>query len=309
MYCRLQSGKVRSVWALPPQAALSPRPLPQPLMTEHPEPKTASSPDERTIVFFHAHPDDEAISTGGTMALAADAGHRVVLVVATQGEEGEVEDGFLHDGETLEERRVAETLAAAGILGVDRVEFLGYRDSGMMGEATNHHPDCFWRADGDEAAARLAAILDEEQADVLTVYDDHGGYGHPDHIQVHRVGHRAAELAGTARVYEATMNRDGIRRMREDSSAADAGEPGDTDAVYDTIGTPDDEITTALDVTAVLDRKRAAMAAHSSQISEESWFLRLPPDAFARAFGTEWYVRTRPPFTGKLPEDREKWLL
>ncbi len=278
-------------------------------MTDNPEPKTVLPPAGHTLVFFHAHPDDEAISTGGTMALAADAGHRVVLVVATKGEEGEVEEGFLEEGETLEQRRVTETVAAAGILGVDRVEFLGYRDSGMMGEPTNRHPDCFWRADVDEAATRLAAILDEEEADVLTVYDDHGGYGHPDHIQVHRVGHRAAALAATPRVYEATMNRDGIRRMRDDLRDADGGEPDGTDAVYDTIGTLDAEITSAVDVTAVLDRKRAAMAAHPSQISEESWFLRLPPDAFARAFGTEWYVRTRPPFTGTLPEDREKWLL
>ncbi len=105
-------------------------------------------------------------------------------------------------GESLTERRVAELAASAEILGVDRVEYLGYRDSGMDGEPTNHDAEAFARADVEEAAARLAQILRDERADVLTVYDDHGGYGHPDHVQVHRVGVRAAELAGTRRVYE-----------------------------------------------------------------------------------------------------------
>ena len=262
-----------------------------------------------TLVFFHAHPDDEAISTAGTMALASDAGHRVVLVVATKGEEGDVDDGFLDVGETLEERRVAETQAAADILGVDRIEFLGYRDSGMMGTPENDNPVSLWQADIDEAAARLADVLVEESADVLTVYDDHGGYGHPDHIQVHRVGHRAAEIAGTPRVYEATMNRDRIREMRSARGNADGDDSGSIDAVFETIGTPDVEISAAIDVSAVLDRKRAAMAAHPSQIAADSWFFLLPPDAFMSAFGTEWYNRTRPVFEGSVPNDRDAQLL
>jgi LmbE family N-acetylglucosaminyl deacetylase len=145
-----------------------------------------------TLVAFHAHPDDECIATGGVMAKAAEEGHRVVLVVATRGEHGEVADGFLADGETLAERRVQETHASAAALGVHRVEFLGYVDSGMMGTPENDLPGSFWTADVDEAAERLAAILREEGADVLTCYDEIGGYGHPDHIQVHRVGLRAA---------------------------------------------------------------------------------------------------------------------
>ncbi len=168
-----------------------------------------------TIVFFHAHPDDEAIATGGTMARASRDGHRVVLVSATRGELGEFAPDSLADGEALVDRRVAELHAAAAVLGVDRVEFLGYRDSGMAGEPTNDDPESFWRADLDEAAGRLARLLTEEHADVLTIYDDHGNYGHPDHIQVHRVGVRAAELAGTPRVYEATANRDHLRRLME----------------------------------------------------------------------------------------------
>src|SRR5690606_28839417 len=133
-------------------------------------------------------PDDESIGTGGTLARAAAEGHRVVLVFATRGELGEVTDAFLDDGEQLGDRREAECHASAAVLGAQRVAFLGYRDSGMMGEPSNDDEQCFWQADVDEAADRLAAILRDEDADVITIYDDHGGYGHPDHIQVHRVG-------------------------------------------------------------------------------------------------------------------------
>src|SRR3954451_17999697 len=168
-----------------------------------------------TLVCFHAHPDDECIATAGVMAKAAKDGHRVVLVVATKGENGEVPDGYLDQGEELWERRVKETHASAEILGVARVEFLGYTDSGMIGTPENDLPGSFWTADVEEAAARLARILRDERADVLTIYDDHGNYGHPDHIQVHRVGVRAAELAGVPEVYEATMNRDEIKRLME----------------------------------------------------------------------------------------------
>lgn len=235
---------------------------------------------------FHAHPDDEAILTAGSMAAAAAAGHRVVLVVATRGEEGEVVEGFLQPEERLADRRVAETGASARVLGVRRVEFLGYADSGMMGTASNSAEGCFWRADVDEAAARLATILMEEAADVLTVYDDHGGYGHPDHIQVHRVGVRAAEMAGVARVYEATIDRDHVRRLMalaEPQAAADVD-------VMD-LGVPSEGLTTVVDVNAWVGAKKASMRAHASQISEQSFFLALPDDAFREAFGTEWFIR------------------
>ena len=177
-----------------------------------------------TLVTFHAHPDDESIATAGTMARAKAEGHRVVLVVATRGELGEHAPDALEPGETLTERRVAEQLEAARHLGVDRVEFLGYRDSGMAGEATNDAPEAFARADPEEAAERLAKLLAEERADVLTIYDDHGGYGHPDHVQVHRVGARAAEIAGTPRVYESTMNRDYVKQLIERSRDLNVGE-------------------------------------------------------------------------------------
>ncbi|MCU1687144.1 MAG: GlcNAc-PI de-N-acetylase [Amycolatopsis sp.] len=244
-----------------------------------------------TLVSFHAHPDDESIACGGVMLKAAEEGHRVVLVVATRGEHGEVPDGFLSEGEQLWERRIIETQAAADVLGVKRVEFLGYVDSGMMGETLNDAPGSFWTASVEEAAQKLAAILREESADVLTVYDDNGGYGHPDHIQVHRVGMRAAELAGTARVFQNTMNRDHMIRGRQAAVAAGVElEMPDIEELPD-FGKPESIITAAVDVTAFLPRKRAAMRAHSSQISEESFFLSLADEAFAGAFGTEWFIR------------------
>src|SRR4051794_28723976 len=166
-----------------------------------------------TLVFFHAHPDDEVLSTGGTIARAAAEGNRAVLVVATNGEYGEVPDD-LRPGETLIERRRAETEASASVLGVARIVWLGYRDSGMTGWEQNADPASFLQADADEAASRLATVLCEEEAEVLTIYDWHGNYGHPDHIRVHQVGHRAADMAGTPRVAEATINRDELRRLR-----------------------------------------------------------------------------------------------
>lgn len=267
-----------------------------------------------TLVTFHAHPDDECIVAGGIMRKAADEGHRVVLVVATRGEHGEVEAGFLADGEELWQRRVIETHSAATILGASRTEFLGYVDSGMMGEPTNELPGSFWTAPIEEAAERLAAILREENADVLTTYDDYGNYGHPDHIQVHRVGMRAAELAGTSRVYELTANRDHMQRgmamFREQAQAAgielpDTGDQGATDRgapdqsapdhsgeqADNPMGKPESEITLAVDVSAYVEAKRAAMRAHASQIGEQSMFLAIPDEAFRYAFGTEWGIR------------------
>ncbi|MEP6625735.1 MAG: PIG-L family deacetylase [Acidimicrobiia bacterium] len=247
-----------------------------------------------TLVLFHAHPDDEAIATGGTMARSAAEGHRVVLVCATRGELGEVPDGFLAPGESLTQRREAEVHAAAEILGCARVAFLGYRDSGMEGEATNADAGCFATADLEEAAHRLAAILEEEDAEVLTVYDERGNYGHPDHVQVHRVGIRAAEIAATPRVYEATVNRDHLlalmaARAEEMAAIEDAPRPEEMD-----IGMPAEVITTTVDVRQFVGAKRAAMGAHASQISEESFFMAMPEDAFVAAFGQEWFIRRGP---------------
>ena len=247
-------------------------------------------PGMATVVFFHAHPDDEAIATGGTMARLASDGHRVLCVTATKGELGEVEPGFLADGETLGDRRTEELHAACSALGVARGAFLGYRDSGMIGEPSNDDPDCFWQADVEEAAQRMADLLADETVDVLVTYDENGNYGHPDHIQVHRVGVRAAELLGVRRVYESTVDRDAITSMIETMRASDPDAP-DPGVEIDSLGLPGSMITTRVDVRSQLGAKRAAMAAHASQISETSFFLSMTDEVFELAWGTEWYRR------------------
>ena len=244
-----------------------------------------------TLVSFHAHPDDECIACGGVMRAAADAGHRVVLVVATRGEHGEIVQDVLAPGQTLAERRIQETHAAAMVLGVARTEFLGYTDSGMVDTDTNGAAGSFWTADVEEAAERLATILREEDAEVLTVYDDNGGYGHPDHVQVHRVGMRAGELAGTPRIYQATQNRDEMRRYFAAMAAARSGDEELPDIDTENFGKPEAELTTRVDVWPWLTAKRTAMRAHPSQIAEDSFFLALPDEVFAMAFGTEWFIR------------------
>jgi LmbE family N-acetylglucosaminyl deacetylase len=246
-----------------------------------------------TLVSFHAHPDDECIGTGGVLAMAKADGHRTVLVYGTRGENGEVQDGFLDVGETLADRRVKETHRAAEILGVDRVEFLPYVDSGMMGTPENEADGAFWQADVEAAAEQLAAILREEAADVLICYDEIGGYGHPDHIQVHRVGLRAGELAATAKVFQMTINRDRLLRMTEEGRKRmeEAGlEVPDFEGQPD-FGMPESVITCAVDVSAYIATKRSAMQAHASQIGPDHFMLSMPDDAFLQAFGMEWFIR------------------
>ncbi len=262
-----------------------------------------------TIVFFHAHPDDEAIATAGTMAGLSDQGHRVVLVTATRGELGEIPDGLLGSAETLAERREAELGEACRILGVTRRVYLDYLDSGMAGEDTNLRPGSFAAADVGEAGLALAAILGDESADVLVTYDEHGGYGHPDHVQVHRVGVAAAQLAGTPVVYYSTMNRDQVADLMQDVGDSDWEPPeGSTDGL-ETMGEPASRITTAVDVLPWIDRKRQSMQAHASQISEESFFLSMPDDVFSLVWGREWYIRVRPEPQRSGPEHWEPALL
>ena len=173
-----------------------------------------------TIVYLHAHPDDEASQTSGSMARAASEGHRVVVVYATNGDHGQV-PADLAPGETVVARRRAEAEASSRVIGTARVAWLGYADSGMTGWEQNGHGEALHGADLDEAAGRLAAILDEEDADVLIGYDWHGGYGHPDHVKVHHIAHRAADLAARRpRLLEST--RAGIRTGRPTTATRSA---------------------------------------------------------------------------------------
>lgn len=244
-----------------------------------------------TLVSFHAHPDDEWLLTGGTLAGAAAEGHRVVLVVATCGEAG-LAPAAATGEEPLRRRRADELARAAVVLGCTEVVQLGYRDSGMQGRT----PGGFAQVPVEQAAADLAAVLRRQGADVLTVYDPAGGYGHPDHVQVHRVGVRAAELAGTPVVLEATVDRRLLQWALWIARLIWRTPPEFVAQRFGQAYAAPDDITHRVDVSAFTSRKRQAMAAHRSQATADTgdrtlaWCLRLPTPLFRLAFGHEWFV-------------------
>jgi LmbE family N-acetylglucosaminyl deacetylase len=262
-----------------------------------------------TLVSFHAHPDDEALLTGGTLARAAAEGHRVVLVVATAGEAGLT--GTSSPGGALGARRVAKLRRSAELLGCARIEVLGYADSGSAADAPRSPGGAatFAHRDPKEPAARLAAILREEAADVLTVYDEHGGYGHPDHVQVHRVGVLAARLAGTPVVLEATVARAPLERvatlMRWVPGLRGLVPPGRFATAY----LPRELLTHRVDVRAHLAAKKASLAAHATQttggpgVRTVSLLLRLPDPLLRRVLGWEWYRERGRPHPDVLLDD------
>ena len=259
-----------------------------------------------TLVAFHAHPDDEALLTAGTMARAAAAGHRVVLALATDGGAGLAAAEMRSDG-GLGERRLEEARRSADALGVARVDWLGYADSGSGPEPEPDLPGTtrFCRAPVDEAAERLAALLRTERADVLLSYDANGGYGHRDHVRVHEVGSRAAALAGTPRVLEATVPRDTVvRALRAVGRVYRFPEEFDPTS-FERAFSARADITHRIDVRRYAAAKRASMRAHASQAtgggaasSGEGGqtgdrtleaFLRIPRPLYDVVFGREWF--------------------
>lgn len=251
---------------------------------------------KRTLVAFHAHPDDEAILTAGTMARATAEGHRVIMVVATDGDLGSKE--YTADGR-LGERRLAEARQSGRVLGVARVEHLGYADSGLGPEMYPDPPGWtrFVRAPVEEAAERLAAILREERADVLLSYDRNGGYGHRDHVRVHEVGARAAELAGTPRCLEATIPRDSICRAIDLASKVYRFPPEFDRGSLDRAYSARSEITHRISVHRYAAQKRASLRAHASQTAADGGadrtlaaLLRIPRPIYDLVFGWEWFI-------------------
>lgn len=231
------------------------------------------------------------------MKLASDAGHRVVLVVATGGEEGEYPEGFILHPDELKSVRRQELEESAAILGVAQIHMLGYRDSGMMGTAANEDDRCFFKSEVDIAAEKLASILREEQADVLTIYDENGGYGHPDHIMVNRVGKKAAEIADVPNVFEATMNRDRFMELMktEMSEMQERAVTEDQlDFNPDSLGMPASAINTEIDVASVIRAKRAALAKHQSQSMGTAFVSDMSDRLFQLAFGVESFIGRGP---------------
>ena len=227
----------------------------------------------RSLLLVHAHPDDESIYTGATMAAYAAQGVRVTLVTCTLGELGEIIPPSLahlaaEKEDRLGEYRIGELAAACAALGVTDHRFLGgpgrWRDSGMMGTEGNDDPRCFWRADVDQAARALLDVIAEVRPQVLLTYDAHGAYGHPDHIQAHRVAWHACELAGP----------DGPAKFY--ATAA--------------LGTGPEQVTTEIDAGAWFGQKLAAMRAHATQITVDPPFFALSDGVRRRASGTEYYT-------------------
>ncbi|MEU4559764.1 N-acetyl-1-D-myo-inositol-2-amino-2-deoxy-alpha-D-glucopyranoside deacetylase [Actinoplanes sp. NPDC023936] len=257
----------------------------------------------RRLLLVHAHPDDEVIGTGATMAHYAALGAHVTLVTCTLGEEGEIhvpelaQLGAAH-ADQLGGYRLVEWHRACAALGVTDHRMLGgpgrYRDSGMMGLPTNEHPRAFWGADLDEAAALLVEIIREVRPQVMITYDENGFYGHPDHIQAHRVAMRAAELAGPdgpEKIYWSAMPlsvmKDGMAAFRESE-----GNPfAEVEHVEDLpFGTPDDQIAARIDGTDHSAKKTAAMRAHATQIPDNSWLYGIAGDFGGEFMGVEYYT-------------------
>ncbi|GAA3046730.1 N-acetyl-1-D-myo-inositol-2-amino-2-deoxy-alpha-D-glucopyranoside deacetylase [Streptomyces olivoverticillatus] len=271
----------------------------------------------RRLLLVHAHPDDESINNGATMAKYAAEGVHVTLVTCTLGEEGEVIPPELAHlaadrDNALGAHRMGELAAAMRELGVEDHRFLGgpgcYRDSGMMGAPQNDRPESFWRADLDEAAAHLVEVIRAVRPQVLVTYDPDGGYGHPDHIQAHRVAMRAADLAAEpafrrdlgdpheiAKIYwncvPLSVVEAGFARLR--AAGREIPFPGIATAADVPGVLPDEEVTAAVDTTAHAAAKAAAMRAHATQIAVDGPFFALSNDLGQPLFPTEYYRLVR----------------
>jgi N-acetyl-1-D-myo-inositol-2-amino-2-deoxy-alpha-D-glucopyranoside deacetylase len=272
-------------------------------------PTRTPSPDGRRLLLVHAHPDDESIATGATMAKYAAEGARVTLVTCTLGELGEIIPPELahlaadQDG-GLGQYRIGELAKACAALGVTDHRFLGgagrWRDSGMMGEPSNQAADCFWLAGVDEAAAALLEVIRDVRPQVMVSYDDNGFYGHPDHIQAHRVAMRAFEQAGglVRKFYANTVPKSVLAGMVEQMRGRGAGEHPPGGAGFTPVqsadelpfGVPDEVVTTEVDAVPYLDAKLNAMRAHATQITVDSPFYALSNNLGVRAFGVEYYI-------------------
>jgi N-acetyl-1-D-myo-inositol-2-amino-2-deoxy-alpha-D-glucopyranoside deacetylase len=259
---------------------------------------------ELSLLLVHAHPDDESIGTGATMAMYAASGARVTLVTCTLGEMGEIIPPDLQHmlPDELGEYRIGELDAACLALGVTDHRFLGgagrYRDSGMMGMEENEDPRCFWRASVESAAAELAKIIDEVRPSVIVTYDANGFYGHPDHIQAHRVAAEARKLAAPdSRLFATAMPASAARAAAQLPS--DSWFTAVADVTANTV--PDAEVTTSVDGLAYLDAKIAAMTAHATQITVDGAYFALSDNVGRRVPGVEHYVQLAGP--GAPPVD------
>ncbi|KOG86487.1 PIG-L family deacetylase [Streptomyces varsoviensis] len=263
-----------------------------------------------TFMAVHAHPDDEATSTGGVLARYAAEGIRTVLVTCTDGGCGDGPGGVKpgddgHDPAAVAAMRRAELRESCEVLKISDLEMLDYADSGMMGWPSNDAPGSFWQTPVEEGAARLAELMERYRPDVVVTYDENGFYGHPDHIQANRITMAALEMTElTPKVYWTTMPHSAMQRfgemMREFGDMPEL-DPAEAAALAE-IGLPDDEITTWVDTTGFSDQKFDSLAAHASQ-GENIFFLKMGKERFGELMSLETYVRVKDTTDAPLPED------
>ena len=274
------------------------------------------------VLLVHAHPDDETINNGATMALYAALGAQVTLVTCTRGEEGEVlveehsHKAATHD-DLLGDHRVLELAEAMKALGISDHRFLGepnikYRDSGMMGTEPNDRPDNFWKADFDGATDQLVKVIEEVKPHVLITYDEFGGYGHPDHIQAHRVAMAAAEksLWNIQKIYWNVMPRSVIQEGIDAMKAIGSDFMG-VESADDLPFAKDDSFVTAhIDGNEYVDAKMAAMRAHATQIAVDGPFFALSNNLGLQVWGNEYYTLVKGEKSNDLDgQGRERDLL
>jgi LmbE family N-acetylglucosaminyl deacetylase len=260
-----------------------------------------------TLMVVHAHPDDEALGTGGILARYADEGIRTVLVTCTNGELGDGAGGVKpgdpkHDAATVAAERREELKASCAVLGVTHLEMLGYHDSGMDGWPQNAAPGSFWMTPINEAASRVAELMRRYRPQVVVTYDEYGLYGHPDHIQTHRVTMAAADATGVPdKVYYLAVARSGLAGFAEVLRRHGIEPPAllEEDPQF---GTPDEQITTVVDCGGYTRAKYESLAAHASQ-SDNIFFLNLGPDVFGELMPHESFVRVRDRTGEPVPED------
>ncbi len=260
-----------------------------------------------SLMAVHAHPDDEAIGTGGILARYSSEGVRTVLVTCTNGELGDAPGGIKpgepgHDESVVVPLRRHELEASCEVLGVSHLELLGYHDSGMEGWPQNDAPGSFWRTPVPDAAKRLAALMRVYEPQVVVTYDENGFYGHPDHIQANRITLAAiAECRIPAKLYYTAVPRSALASMGDVLAEAGIESPLEIEENPD-FGTPDELITTTVDCTAVAPRKFASLAAHASQ-SENIFFLGMGEELFGTVMGNESFVRVQDSTDSPTPED------
>jgi len=251
---------------------------------------------ELTLMAVHAHPDDEASSTGGVLARYSRDGVNTVVVTCTDGSLGDApggikpdEPGF--DAAVVVETRRRELEASCALLGVRHLERLGYKDSGMMGWPSNASAGAFWQMSVEDASAPLIALMEQYRPQVVVTYDSNGSYGHPDHIQAHRITMHAAEVTAIPdKLYFPVIPRSSWRKFAPMIRAAGLDESDDVNDDVEEFGTPDELITTKVDCEAFVQTKYAALAAHASQ-TDQSFFMKLPDGLFDQIFGVESFIR------------------